>query len=84
MDVSKNRGNKKQKWMVFIMEKPIRMDDLGVFPYFWKHPYLHVSQYLGMRFWERDWDHVEARIIQLFRGAKKSSPFPYVYIYIFI
>ena len=22
----------------FIMEKPIKMDDLGVFPYFWKHP----------------------------------------------
>ena len=22
----------------FIMENPIRMDDLGVFPYFWKHP----------------------------------------------
>ena len=24
----------------FIMEKPIKMDDLGIFPYFWKHPYV--------------------------------------------
>ena len=24
--------------MVKIMENPIKMDDLGVFPYFWKHP----------------------------------------------
>ena len=23
----------------FIVENPIKMDDLGVFPYFWKHPY---------------------------------------------
>ena len=37
MDVSKNRG-KNPKWMVKIMENPIKMDDLGVFPYFWKHP----------------------------------------------
>ncbi len=22
----------------FIMENPIKMDNLGVFPYFWKHP----------------------------------------------
>ena len=22
----------------FIMENPIKSDDLGVFPYFWKHP----------------------------------------------
>ena len=25
--------------MVKIMENPIKMDDLGVFPYFWKHPF---------------------------------------------
>ena len=37
MGVSKNRG-KTPKWMVKIMENPIKMDDLGV-PYFWKHPY---------------------------------------------
>ena len=24
----------------FVMENPIKMDDLGVFPYFWKHPNL--------------------------------------------
>ena len=26
-----------------IMENPIKMDDLGVFPYFWKHPYSAVE-----------------------------------------
>ena len=32
-------GGKPPKWMVKIMENPIKMDDLGVFsPYFWKHP----------------------------------------------
>ena len=37
MDVSKNTGT--PKWMVKIMENPIKMDDLGVFPlFFWKHP----------------------------------------------
>ena len=30
MDVSKNRGI--PKWMVKIMENPIKMDDLGGFP----------------------------------------------------
>ena len=35
----KIRG-KPPKWMVKIMENPIKMDDLGCFfPYFWKHPY---------------------------------------------
>ena len=24
----------------FRMENPIKMDDLGVYPYFWKHPYV--------------------------------------------
>ena len=34
MDVSKNRGT--PKWMVKIMENPIKMDDLGgKTPYFW-------------------------------------------------
>ena len=37
MDVSKSRGT--PKWM-FIMETPIKKDDLGGFPIiFWKHPY---------------------------------------------
>ncbi len=31
------------KWMVQIMENPIKMDDLGVFPYFWKRPYLSTN-----------------------------------------
>ena len=30
MDVSKNSGVKPPKWMVKIMENPIKMDDLGV------------------------------------------------------
>ena len=40
LDVSKNRGMFPPKWMVKIMEKPMnKWDDLGVFPYFWKHPF---------------------------------------------
>ena len=32
-------GFKTPKWMVKIMGKAYeQMDDLGVFPYFWKHP----------------------------------------------
>ena len=37
MGASNNRG-KTPKWMVKIMENPIKMDEFGV-PYFWKHPY---------------------------------------------
>jgi len=33
-------GGKPPKWMVKIMENPTKMDDLGVFPYFRRHPYL--------------------------------------------
>ena len=36
-DVSKNGGSWPPKWMVKIMENPIKLDDLGV-PSFWKHP----------------------------------------------
>ena len=36
--VSKNRGT--PKWMVKIMENPVKMDDLGVH-YFQKHP-VHI------------------------------------------
>ena len=28
----------------FIVENPIKMDDLGVFPYFWKHLYIYIYQ----------------------------------------
>ena len=38
VDVSKNRG-KTPKWMVKIMENPIKMDDLGV-PLFLETPML--------------------------------------------
>ena len=36
VDVSKNGGT--PKWMVKIRENPIKMDDLGVYHFFWKHP----------------------------------------------
>ena len=36
-------GVKPPKWMVKIMEHPIKMDDLGAHPYFWKHPFVHIS-----------------------------------------
>ena len=38
MGVEPKIGGKPPKWMVKIMENLIKMDDLGVFPYFWKHP----------------------------------------------
>ena len=42
MDVSKNRGT--PKWMVKIMENPIKMDDLGgKTHYFRKYPYLRCA-----------------------------------------
>ena len=43
MGVSKNRGMFPPKWMVYNDEKPYeQMDDLEVFPYFWKHPYICI------------------------------------------
>ena len=33
-------GGKPPKWMVKIMENPVKIDDLGVFPYFWKHQFV--------------------------------------------
>ena len=36
MGVSKNRGKKTQNGC-FIMENPIKIDNLGAHPYFWKH-----------------------------------------------
>ena len=43
------------------MKNPIKMDDLGVFPYFWKHPYsviLGPSMLVcgGVVPWEGLWD----------------------------
>ena len=37
-DVSKNRGILPPKWLVKIMEHPIKMDDLGGFPIFLETP----------------------------------------------
>ena len=37
MGVSKNNGT--LKWMMY-RENPIKMDDWGAHPYFWKHPYI--------------------------------------------
>ena len=41
MGVNPKIGVYTPKWMVKIMENPIKMDDLGVplYHYFWKHPY---------------------------------------------
>ena len=39
MAVSKKNGGITPKWMVKIMENPIKMDDLGGYPLFPKHPY---------------------------------------------
>ena len=39
MGISKNIGVNTPKWMVKIMENPIKMDDLGGTTIFGKHPY---------------------------------------------
>jgi len=45
MDVSKNRGT--PKWMVKIMENPIKMDDLGGKPTIFGNTHMYLS---GPRF----------------------------------
>ena len=47
MGVSKNRGI--PKWMVKIMENPIKMDDLGVFPLFLETPTCFPQWYPKIR-----------------------------------
>ena len=44
MGVSKNKGT--PKWMVYFMENPIKMDDLGVFPLFLETPIYSLKSYL--------------------------------------
>ena len=47
LDVSKDSGT--PKWMVKIMENPIKMDDLGgKTPYVWKHPF-GVQKFLPLQ-----------------------------------
>ena len=45
MGVSKNRGILPPKWMVKIMENPIKMDDLGgkTTPIFWVDTYIYFD-----------------------------------------
>ena len=43
MGVSKNRGILPPKWMVKIMENPIKIDDLGKKTYFWVDT--HMQQF---------------------------------------
>ena len=46
MGVNPKIRGKPPKWMVKIMENPIKMDDLGGHPYFWKHPYDKTMPFL--------------------------------------
>ena len=42
LDVEPNIGGKTPKWMVKVMENPIKMDDYWMiwgYHYFWKHPF---------------------------------------------
>ena len=54
MDASKNRGT--PKWMVKIMENPIKMDDLGVPLFFFETP-IFFGQVKGCYFFpDTPWD----------------------------
>ena len=48
MGVSKNSGT--PKWMVYFMENPIKMDDLGVFPLFLETPISGYNSICNDRF----------------------------------
>ena len=53
MGVSKNRGKKLPKWMVKIMENPIKMDDSGL-PLFLETP-KYQMKYQGAQSWCHCW-----------------------------
>ena len=46
--ISKNSG-KTQKWMVYNGKPYEQMDDVGLFPYFWKHPHPHILSKMMVR-----------------------------------
>ena len=47
------KQTKTPKWMVKIMEYPIKIDDLGGFsPYFWKHSYFDYKLMTFLKYYK--------------------------------